>query len=355
MSHVGGRAPGGTYPQKVRLVRIAVLGAGNIGCYIGGRLQANGHDVVYIGREPLRQEAASYGITLSDYRGWSINLAPGDCEVSTSPAAVADADITLVTTKSAGTVAAANDLGVFSTHRSTVVSLQNGVRNVDELTRRLSGHVVVPGMVPFNVAKIHPAHFHQGSQGKIVIAAGHPKLVTILRAAGLAVGTHTDMAAVQWGKLVMNLNNAVNGLARLPLKEQLGQRLYRRVYAMAQREALQILRAYGQSVVSPILAPLTFLPLALDTPDAVFSTFAKRVVAIDPKARSSLHDDLAAGKPTEIDYINGEIVTIAEHLGLRAPVNQTLVDLVHSAEESSTRHWSGRELISAVATSKSGL
>src|SRR4051794_32226279 len=80
-------------------MRIGVLGAGAIGCYLGGRLQAAGHDVVLVGRPRVGEELAKHGLVLTDYTGARVSLAPGSVRFATEPAALADREAVLVTVK----------------------------------------------------------------------------------------------------------------------------------------------------------------------------------------------------------------------------------------------------------------
>ena len=113
--------------------------------------------------------------------------------------------------------------------------------------------------------------------------------------AGLPLALHRDMRAVQWAKLLLNLNNAVNALANLPLRDELAQRAYRRCVALAQREALHWLAraAIRPARLTPL--PAGWLPAVLDLPDPAFRVLGGRMLAIDLLARSSMSDDLAAG------------------------------------------------------------
>jgi 2-dehydropantoate 2-reductase len=97
-----------------------------------------------------------------------------------------------------------------------VVSFQNGLRNADVLRAALPQQIVLAGMVPFNVMQPGPGAFHQGTAGELEVAAS-PALQPFLddfRRAGLPLSERTDMAAVQWAKLLLNLNNAINALVR---------------------------------------------------------------------------------------------------------------------------------------------
>jgi 2-dehydropantoate 2-reductase len=81
-------------------------------------------------------------------------------------------------------------------------------------------------------------------------------------------------------------------------------------------------------------------------PDGVFRLLAQSVLAIDPVARSSMWEDLEAGRTTEIDWINGEVVRLGAEHGVPTPVNARLVELIRLAETGGRRSWSGRELLS---------
>jgi 2-dehydropantoate 2-reductase len=205
-------------------------------------------------------------------------------------------------------------------------------------------------MVPFNVVRRGPGSYHRGSGGDLTIEyadAAAPLTEACLRA-DLPCELREDMTAVQWAKLVMNLNNAINALSGLPLAAELSQRAFRRILAGAQREALDLIRRAGISVARLTLVPPRMMPALLELPDAVFRRLAGRVVAIDPYARSSMWDDLEAKRPTEIAYINGEVVALAERQGTRAPVNAGLVELIHTAEAGGKRDFDAAQLAHAL-------
>lgn len=333
------------------MARIAVMGAGSIGCYVGGRLAAAGADVVLVGRGRMGEEIARHGLRLSDYRGGSWPLPPDKVNFSTSLQAAAQAQLVLVTVKSAATEAAGEELARVLPPEAVVVSLQNGIGNAQRLRRHLGEPLVLAGMVPFNVLQRGEGRFHQGTEGDLEVEA-HARLQPFLedfRNAGLPLQPHADLLPVQWGKLLLNLNNPVNALSNLPLKAQLSQRAYRRCLALAQREGLALLQRAGIVPAQLTALPPAWLPRVLALPDAVFRLVAQRMLAIDPLARSSMWEDLQAQRPTEVDWINGEIVRLAQGLGLAAPVNARLVDLVHAAEQGGRREWSGADLLAAVA------
>ena len=218
----------------------------------------------------------------------------------------------LVTVKSPATTEAGAELAPVVKPGAIVISFQNGVRNATELRAALPGRTVLAGMVPFNVARVAAGHYHRGTTGELIVEPGAPSLVAACRAAQLPIIERADMLAVQWAKLVMNLNNAINALSGRPLAEQLADREFRRCLAAAQREALDVIAAAKLPIASLLALPPRRIARILPMPDALFRWIANRVASVDPLARSSMADDLGAGRPTEIDYIQGEIVTLAD-------------------------------------------
>jgi 2-dehydropantoate 2-reductase len=137
---------------------------------------------------------------------------------------------------------------------------------------------------------------------------------------------------VLWGKLLLNLNNPLNALSGLPLRAELATRGYRRVLAALMREALAVMRIAGVRPARAAALPPGWIPWVLDLPDPLFLRVAGAMLKIDPEARSSMWEDLQRGRATEIDYINGEIVRLAERAGIDAPLNRAVVELVHRVE-----------------------
>jgi 2-dehydropantoate 2-reductase len=311
-----------------------VAGAGSIGCYVGGRLAAAGRAVSLLCRPRIADELAAHGLTVSDRDGGQAHVDAAAFVIATDPATVLEtARIVLVTVKSGATAEMAQHIARFAPPDAVVVSLQNGLDNAAILRAALPGRTVAAGMVPFNVAALGDGRFHRGTDGEVVIDAIAADTAAALSVPGLPVGTDADMAAVAWGKLLLNLNNALNALAGVPLRDQVGDRRWRRILAACIDEALAALKAAGirpakVGKVSPAL-----LPGLLRLPDVLFRVAAAAQLKIDPKARSSMFDDLEQRRTTEIDQLQGAIVALAERQGLTAPTNRAVLERVKVAEQ----------------------
>lgn len=328
-------------------LRIAIFGAGSIGCYVGACLAAAGAELVLIGRERVLTAIQANGLTATDYKGRYTQLPASALHLSTHADTAKGADLVLVTVKSAASKEAAQALSPHLNPGVPVISFQNGIYNAEVLQKLLPNHPVLAGMVPFNVIDRGQGAFHQGSQGTLEVQADglSDAVRKLFSKAELDLLEHADMRSVQWGKLLLNLNNPVNALSGIPLKEELSQRDYRCCVGLALNEALQIMKAAGIKPAKVTAVPPSWLPFLMDTPDWLFTRAAKKLLAIDPLARSSMWEDLELGRPTEIDWINGEVIRLAETVGMRAPVNARLIALVREAERGGSRRWAGADLL----------
>jgi 2-dehydropantoate 2-reductase len=149
---------------------------------------------------------------------------------------------------------------------------------------------------------------------------------------GLTMRPSRDIVGVQWGKLLVNLNNAINALSDLPLRQQLAQRSWRLLFADQIAEGLAAIRAEGIRPVSSTPIPPGWTPHLLRLPDSLFGMLLGRTMKIDPQARSSMWEDLQRGRRTEIDYLQGVITEIADRRQLQVPLSRRIVALIKRAE-----------------------
>lgn len=309
---------------------LLVMGAGSVGVFVGGALQASGVEVHFVGRPRVLDTLRTQGLTLSAVDAPPQVLSPSSLHLHEQPATAPAPRLALLCVKSGATRDAAAQLAAALPADTPVLSLQNGVGNVEAARQVASRLRWLAGMVPYNIAATGRGHFHRGTAGRLA-ATDAPCLrrwQPWFERSGLGLDLHADLGPVQWGKLLMNLNNPVNALSGLPLKAQLMDRGYRRALAALQDEALAVMAAAG--IVPARVGPLPprWQPRVLRLPDALFGLVAAGSLRIDEQARSSMADDVALGRPTEIDALSGEIVRLARSKGTRAPLNERIVALV---------------------------
>lgn len=335
------------------------MGAGSIGCHVGGRLAGSTH-VTLVGRPGVIDAVAADGLTVVDLEGRRRTTPADRLRLSTEASAVLDAEVVLLTTKSSATAEATAQIAPFLHPDTIVLSLQNGLRNASTIETALEGAfpsragrpLILSGMVPFNVVRTEPATWAQTVSGTAVVK-DHPRIdgfVRAARVAGLPVQVEPDMRSVLFAKLLLNLNNAVNALSGAPLAEQLRDRDHRRVLAACQDEALAVAKAASVTPARLTSLPAGAMPALLRSPNRVFTTLARTQLTIGPEARSSMSDDLQAGRTTEISELQGAVADLGHRYGVPTPVSEALVELVHEAEAAGPqrRRWSGRELREAV-------
>jgi 2-dehydropantoate 2-reductase len=204
---------------------IGIAGAGSIGCFVGGMLAAAGRPVALLARPRVIQEIEGNGLRLTSFEGSERRIAPDRLTLSENPSIFTEAGVVLVTVKSADTAGIADVIAQHAPVDAVIISLQNGVGNVSVLRERLPGRRVLAGMVPFNVIALGQGRFHRATSGDIVLERDDAGTADQLSVQGLNMRSSGNIAGVQWGKLLVNLNNALNALAGLPLRQQLSQRV----------------------------------------------------------------------------------------------------------------------------------
>ena len=336
---------------------IWVMGAGAIGCFVGGCLAAAGADVVFMARPRVRQALGHEGLTLTDVFGRHQQLPTAALQLVDAakalPAATSAPSLVLLAVKSGATAEAAHMLAQALPAGTLVLSLQNGLANAPQAQAAAPALRVLPGMVSFNVAELAPGHYHQGTEGHLAAQddAALRAWKPLFAQAGLPLTLHTDLRPVQWGKLLLNLNNPVNALSGLPLRAELMQRGYRRVFAALMEEALAVLRAAG--IAPAKLTPIApqYLPALLRLPDGLFRILAARMLRMDAQARSSMADDLVMGRRTEIEALCGEVVRLAQAQGINSPCNARMVQLIDGPWPAMPERMESPRLLAALGLS----
>ncbi|NRB03165.1 MAG: 2-dehydropantoate 2-reductase [Rhodobacteraceae bacterium] len=309
------------------MARITIAGAGSIGCYVGGVLQDAGHDLRYLARPRIIEAAAQSGLVLSDFDGAHRQIDAPD--MRDDPGCLASADLIFVCVKSSATAEVADQIAAHARPEAVIVSLQNGVGNVDVLRAALPDHQVLAAMVPFNVVPKGPAAYHRATSGDILVQDGP---IPDLSTDDLIWRKVPNIEGIQWGKLLINLGNATNALSDIPLLQQLNDRGWRRLMADQMSEALRVLKAAGIQPAK-VAAPPKIVPHILRLPNVLFRRVAAQMLTVDAEARSSMWDDLTQRRTTEIDALQGVIMTLGAKHGVPTPLIARLHALIKDAEQ----------------------
>lgn len=312
--------------------RVVMFGAGAIGCHLGAVWAAAGLDVTLLGRDALLAPIRTAGLKVSG--GPSLQVSPAQLTCTSDPSVLRDAETIVLSVKATALQEAITHLKTHARKEATVISLLNGLRPARDLAQALPGHQIIAGMVPYNVVWTGPSALHRSSAGQLTLGASDVtrELSRKMAQSGLPIMVEPEIEAVQYGKLLLNLINPVNALSGLTLHQMLSQRGYRRIYAAALQEALQVYHRAGVhwTKAGPF-SPKVAVRL-LRMPDRLFNATLLRLQRIDPSSMTSMAHDLRAGKPTEIAELNQEICRLGAECSVKTPVNAGLVRLILEAE-----------------------
>lgn len=294
-------------------MKIAVMGAGAVGCYYGGMLARAGHDVVLIARPQHVHAIAQKGLRM-ETRSFDEQVR---LRASTEASAVQDADLVLFCVKSTDTESAGAAIRPYLAADALVLCLQNGVDNADRLRTVLPDHAVAAVVVYVATEMAGAGHVKHHGRGELVIepAQRSEAAAQALIAAGVPCEISQNVRGALWLKLIINCAyNPVSAIAQLPYGKAV------------QGEGIPALM---RDVVDECLAVAA--AEGVQVPGDVQATVAKLAASM-PAQFSSTAQDLARGKRTEIDYLNGLVVRRGEALGIATPANRALWSLVKLLE-----------------------
>jgi 2-dehydropantoate 2-reductase len=293
-------------------MRIAVMGAGAVGCFYGGMLARAGHDVVLIGR-PRHVEAI-------ERQGLRLETQSFDEHVrvaaSTEGSAVRGAQLVLFCVKSTDTESAAAAIGPHLAPDALVLSLQNGVENAEQL-RTLLPQEVAAAVVYIGTEMAGPGHVRHHGRGELVIGPSETSddVARALIGAGVPTDISDNVRGASWAKLILNCAyNALSAITQLPYGQLVKGEGITAVMRDLVDECLAVAGADGVTIPGDV--------------DAAVGKIAETV----PGQYSSTAQDLARGKRSEIDHLNGFIVRRGEALGVRTPANRVLHVIVKQIE-----------------------
>ncbi len=298
--------------------RVAVVGAGAVGGYFGGMLARAGAPVVMIGRAPFVEALNSSGLFLDTLHFKETVRVAASTELS----AAHGADLVLFCVKTTDTAATARELAPYLGPRTIVLSLQNGVDNIEQI-QSVANVTAIPAVVYVAASVPEPGYIRHAGRGDLVIGPDTEQtriLEHTFSRAGVSCRISENIEGELWTKFISNCAmNAVSALSRAT---------YGRIAEHA--DARSLVEAAIEEVLAIARARRIVLPRRKDTKEAMEATM--KLATQISGALSSTAQDLLRGKPTEIDSLNGFIARQGEKLGVPTPVNQTLFTLVKLAE-----------------------
>jgi len=303
--------------------RIAVVGAGAVGCYFGGMLARAGAPVTLIGRTSHVEAISRNGLLLDTVRFRErVSVA-----ASTEIASLAGSDLVLLCVKTVDTTSAAETMKPHVGKETLIFSLQNGVDNVEKILAA-TGIRAYPAVVHVAAEMIGAGHVKHNGRGDLTISDKETSstckpasLAEMFIKSGIPCHLSDNIAADLWMKLSLNCAfNAISALSRAKYGNIGSNSWTREVMRQAVQEVVAVGRAMG----------VEFPPR-----DLVEAAFALGVAM--PGATSSTAQDIDRHKATEIDSLNGYVVLRGKELGIQTPVNQTLHALVKLLEDGNAR------------------
>ena len=293
-------------------MKVAVMGAGAVGCYFGAMLARAGHAVTLIGR-PQHVEAVNRRGLYLDSKSFQEHV---PMSASTDAAAVAGSDVVLFCVKSSDTEAAGRQIAPHLGEKTVLLTLQNGVDNAERLQAALPQEVI-PAVVYVATEMAGAGHVKHHGRGDLVIgaSASSEAIAAQLIAAGVPVTVSDNANGELWVKLIVNCAyNAISAISRMPYGQMVEGDGVPAVMDDVVMECLAVAKAAGVIVPGDVRASVPGIARAMK------------------EQFSSTAQDLMRGKPTEIDHLNGYVVRKGAALGVPTPVNRVLHSLVKLLE-----------------------
>jgi 2-dehydropantoate 2-reductase len=297
-------------------MKVAIMGAGAVGCYYGGMLARAGHDVVLIGR-PQHVEAIERDGLRLETQSFDERIGAPHLHASADASAVAGAQLVLFCVKSTDTLSAGASIAPYLPDDALVLTLQNGVDNADRLRTAIKQDVAA-AVVYVASEMAGPGHVRHNGRGELVIEPSRQS-ETVARAlidAGVPTEISANVRGALWSKLILNCAyNALSAISQLPYG--------RLVKGVGVRDAMRDVVAECKAVA---LADGVTLPPDVDAN-------VSRIAETMQEQYSSTAQDLARGKRSEIDHLNGYVVQRGEALGVATPANRLLHTIVKLVED----------------------
>jgi 2-dehydropantoate 2-reductase len=299
--------------------RIAVVGAGAVGGYFGGMFARTGAPTVFIGRKHFTDAVNSNGLVLDKLHGLERITATATVDMR----AIQDCSLILFCVKANDTSSTATEMAPFVRPEATVVCLQNGVDNADQV-RAVANVAAVPAAVYVAVSVPESGRVKHLARGDLIIGPPSERtthLADLFVRAGIPCRVSDNIEGELWLKLLRNC--ALNAISAL------GHARYGEI--AQDTNAKQLMRSVVDEVLSVARAARVVMPGIHDRESGIDAAMELAMQMAD--AFSSTAQDLNRGQPTEIDALNGYISRRGAELGIPVPVNHALFTLVKLAEQ----------------------
>ncbi|QGZ63520.1 ketopantoate reductase family protein [Paraburkholderia acidisoli] len=297
-------------------MKVAVMGAGAVGCFYGGMLARAGHDVVLIGRPQHVDAIAREGLRL-EAQQFDERIGAPHLTAGTEASAISGAQLVLFCVKSTDTESAGASIKPFLGADTLVLTLQNGVDNADRL-RGVIANDVAAAVVYVATEMAGPGHVRHHGRGELVIepSRSSESVAHALIAAGVPTEISPNVRGALWAKLIVNCAyNALSAITQLPYGRLVQGAGVNAVMQDVFDECVAVAQADGVTLPPEIHGAI------------------ERIAQTMPGQYSSTAQDVARGKRSEIDHLNGYVVQRGAALGVKTPANRLLQTLVRLVED----------------------
>ena len=317
---------------------VGIVGSGQLGCYLGAHLcQDSALDVKFFGRETTALELAAHGLSVTSADNQRYFAQP--VAFYSALNSLIECDVVLLTVKATAVLAMISQLKRFLRPEVPVVALQNGIGIAQMLAQDLP-NPILRAIVSFSIDKTKAGQFYCTLAGNInwqdsdFPAVNY--IITVFNRLKLPVKTPPNITALEYGQLLLHLNDAVNVLSKLPLQQQWLRRDYRLLLGAAIQEWLAVSAVAGITPITGCGIANSLLPYVLWLPTPVFKLIAGRALNIAAPQHNAMLQQLQAKKQTEIMFLNGAVVRMAQQYGIKTPVNQILTEWIKRSEAGET-------------------
>ncbi len=324
-------------------MKTAVIGAGAIGSIIAGYLKEAGADIVLVGRRDHIRAVQERGLLIKGIRG------DKRIDVPVSNRLESRYDLVVFATKTQDLESAYQDNAAVLEEGALVLTTQNGVQAENMISTHFDKSLVISSIVMFGATYIRPGEVTHNFEGEWMI--GKPFMtndknvheIAELLGRTFAVEVTQDIVGMKWLKLFVNFNNCLPALVGKSMQETFADMDLCRLSVRLLREGYAVVQKAGIGLVSLPGFPAERVSGMVNMPeDQAAGILSKSLTTLSQEPLyGSVLQSILRDRPSEIDFINGEVVALAKNIGIQAPLNEKVVDMVHDVER--TRHFFATE------------